>query len=73
MKNFFTQPLNIIILVTCLIVSIYSVTGIYERFYGKIHQPAPLTLAEQKMQCLKLGSDLRARTCLRMLEGQAAK
>lgn len=47
--------------ITCLVVILYFGIKIYK-------EVKPLSLKEEKMECLKLGSDARAVACLRMLK-----
>jgi hypothetical protein len=52
---------KIVVLITCLVAMAYFGLGIY-------NQTKPKTLNEQKMECLKLGSNARADACLKLLK-----
>ena len=58
--EFFKQPLNLIILVPCVVVTTYFGIKIY-------NEVRPKSLDERKMECLKLGSDVRAAACLTLV------
>jgi len=64
MKKFFKQPLNLVIITTSLIVTAYFGIKIYKEFAPK----TPKTIEERKMECLRLGSDYRAKSCLNLLK-----
>lgn len=61
LKSLFVKPLNVIIAITCLVVILYF--GI--RIFNDLR---PKTLEERKMECLKLGSNLRYSQCLRLIQ-----
>lgn len=61
MKSFLQKPQNLIILTLFIIVVTYYGILIYK-------EVKPKSLKEQKMQCLELGSNERARECYRLLE-----
>jgi len=62
MKNFLKQPINFIILTTCLVVIAYFSIKIYKEIGSK-------SLDERKIECLKLGSDLARKKCLSIVDG----
>lgn len=61
MKNFMNKPLNLIISITCFVISIYFIILILERLI-------PQTIEEQKMHCLELGSNERALGCWNIIK-----
>jgi NADH:ubiquinone oxidoreductase subunit 3 (subunit A) len=61
MKNIFKNPINLIIIITCLIIVTYFLILI-------VKQLTPQSVYEQKMHCLELGSDTRALGCWDMVK-----
>lgn len=62
-KTFFSKPLYVVITLTCLVVMFYFGVKIFEEVAPK----NPKSINEQKMDCLKLGSDYRTRQCLGLI------
>lgn len=60
MKHFLKNPVNIIILITCLILAIHFGYLICKELKPKTHN-------EQVIECLNLGSDYRAKVCISLL------
>lgn len=60
MKTIFIKPLSILIALTCLVVITYFGIMIYKEL-------TPPSYNDQKMQCLELGSNLRYRQCMQMI------
>jgi hypothetical protein len=58
------KPINIIIAITCIVILSYFGVLLYKEL-------RPKTLTEQKMHCLELGSNERARSCLILLNKSA--
>jgi CBS domain containing-hemolysin-like protein len=61
LKESFSNPVSIAIMLTCLIISVYVAILIFEEL-------KPKTYSEQYLHCLELGSNMRTRDCIDLLD-----